>query len=240
LKLTVFQTITFIGILTSAIAQTNITQQNQSWWAYISQTRISNRISVGADGHLNPTAFAMLAGYVNYHFKTEKNLSTAVGYAHLWIPIQQTDIIRIEQRAWGQVLLSYNKGKSWRFTHRFRCDARFREKIVNNQKTDDYNFNWRLRYMFQLRYNFPKKETDKGQYYAAIANEYLFNVGDEIVNKIRFDQNRVSLSIGYQIKNITLQVGYMNRTSKAPTRETYTMNHTLLVWVFHNFDLRKK
>ena len=73
-----------------------------------------------------------------------------------------------------------------------------------------------------------------------VSDEILFNAGHEIKNDFRMDQNRISLGVGYQRKNMTFQVAYMNQLIESNTDYTFKMNHNLQILVFHNFDLRKK
>ena len=72
------------------------------------------------------------------------------------------------------------------------------------------------------------------------SDEILFNAGHEIKNNFRMDQNRISLGAGYQIKNMTFQIAYMNQVVESNTDYTFKMNHNLQIFVFHNFDFRKK
>jgi hypothetical protein len=45
---------------------------------------------------------------------------------------------------------------------------------------------------------------------------------------------------GLRHKGLLLQTGYMNRYVQSPVAGRYTSNHTLVVWLFHNIDLRKR
>jgi hypothetical protein len=59
-------------------------------------------------------------------------------------------------------------------------------------------------------------------------------------NHFRLDQNRITLGMGYQIKNLSFQLGYMKQLILANTSDTFKANNNLQVFIFHNFDCSKK
>jgi hypothetical protein len=67
------------------------------------------------------------------------------------------------------------------------------------------------------------------------SDEILVNVGAEIKNKFRLDQNRVSAGAGIQLKKMTFQLAYMNQLIESPNVLDFRMNHNLQLLVFHNF-----
>lgn len=228
-------------VLHQSNAQTTINQEHQVWAGYMTNVRVSDKWSIWNDTHWVPDLFFLLRTGVTYHFGGKFNVNTTTGYARLWIYPSQKELrtFRPEHRPWGQTTLSYTDG-NYRHLFRFRYDARFRHRIANDELIDGYNFNWRLRWMYQVRYYLPQEESSEGRYFFVAANEYLLNVGREINNGIRMDQNRLSLGLGYQLDNVTFQIGYMNFLSKSNGSDTYFMRHTYLFWMFHNFDLRSK
>jgi hypothetical protein len=112
--------------------------------------------------------------------------------------------------------------------------------MKGDEKAEGYNFNWRWRYMAQFRYNIPKSEAQKGQFYAILAGEVLLNSGKEIKDNLRIDQYRLLVGGGYQINTLSFQLMYINRMTLATTTDIYTMNHTLSLWVFHQLKFKKR
>ena len=68
----------------------------------------------------------------------------------------------------------------------------------------------------------------------------IYDAGEEITNHFRLDQNRITLGMGYQIKNLSFQLGYMKQLILANTSNTFKGNNNLQVFIFHNFDCTKK
>jgi len=210
------------------------------WLGYITQTRVSDRISLWNDAHWVSHGFGIARTGVSYHFNNKPNIITTLGYAHLWIyPAAGNRTFRPEHRAWGQTTAAH-KFSDFNFFHRLRYEARFRRTIIEDHLMNEFNFNFRTRYLFQTKYNFTQNKEAKQKYYGLISDEVAYNFGKEVKNEFRLDQNRISLGAGCVINNITLQLAYLNQLSKAATTNTYSMNHHAQFLVFHNFDLRKK
>lgn len=227
----------------SATAQPQITQRDQYWLGYMTQGQISERWGCFNDFHFVPRGFIVLRTGLTFMPHKKLNLTTTVGYAKVYLYPSRTDFktLRPEHRPWGQTVYIHGLGKRWRVLHRLRYDARYRRKMQGDALAEGYHFNWRWRYMGQVRYNFPKKDTQQGNYYGVLAIELLYNSGKEIKNHFRLDQSRILLGAGYQRKQVSYQLSYMNRTVLSATRDdTYTMNHTLVLWIFHNYHLFKR
>ncbi len=213
-------------------------EKRQYWIGYLTQTKISKPISIWNDFHWVPESFFIARTGLTYHFDNKLKTTTTLGYAHAWFyPSEGNDTYRPEHRIFGQTTFSHKKN-SFSFFHRIRYEARFRGVIVDDFLQNEFNFNYRFRYLFQSRYFFT---TDKiGNWFAVASDEILFNAGHEIKNNFRLDQNRISLGLGYQTKNMTFQLVYMNQLIESNTEFSFRMNHNLQLLVFHNFDLSKK
>jgi hypothetical protein len=223
----------------SITAQTITSQNQRLWLGYITQSRMSESFSVWNDFHWVPDGFGVLRTGGSYHFNDKLNIITTGGYAYLWFhPPSSSGTGRPEHRPWGQTTASH-RSNQFSFLHRVRYEARFRKNVIKEEFQNEFNFNFRLRYLLQMRYFFPN-QTQTGKWFAMASDEILFNAGKEISSGFRMDQNRISLGIGFQYKNFTVQVAYMNQLIEAPNDFTFTMNHNLQILMFHNFDFRKK
>lgn len=214
----------------------NLTHTNQYWMGYMTQSRLSEQWGLWNDIHWVPESFFLIRTGVTYRFKSKYNLSATSGFARLWIYPSQEDLktFRPEYRPWGQVVLGYNPNKV-RHLQRLRIDARFRRNILQDELLDGYDFNWRFRYMYQWRYDFNPNQV-QNYFYASVSNEVLFNLGQNINNQFRLDQNRFQLSYGYQMDKLAIQLGYMNFLALENSTNTLNMKHTFLVWIFHQID----
>lgn len=124
-------------------------------------------------------------------------------------------------------------------TNGFRYDARFKQRLEDNILLDDYEFNWRLRYFLMATYPISKNTEKNTSCYAYSFNEILFDTGEIINNGFRLNQNRFTVGIGYQIKDLKIQVGYINMIKNPPVSGNKIMANTAMLMVFHNFDFRK-
>jgi len=234
------KTIAFIILLTScfkAFSQSE-TENEQLWIGYLTQSKISKNYSLWNDTHWVPDNFYIIRTGLTYHFDNKLKTTTTLGYALAWFyPPEGQETFKFEQRPWGQTTISHSS-KSFNFFHRLRYEARFRSVIVADERTSDYDFNFRFRYLFQAKLYF-KNQLNSNRFYALVSDEIMFNAGDEITNEFRFDQNRIALGLGYQTKNMTFQLAYMKQVILANTTDTHKVNHNLQIFIFHNFDFRK-
>lgn len=227
----------FLSICKS-YSQDKITENQLLWFGYITQSKIADNLSWWNDVHWVPESFGLARTGLTYHFGKKNQMTTTFGYAFGKIyPPEGNETFRPEHRLWGQTTLSH-KHNDFSFLHRLRYEGRFRGKIIEDHLQNEFNFNYRIRYLLQARYYFKNQE--KGKFYLMASDEALFNVGHEIKNNFRLDQNRISFGVGYQLKQMTFQAAYMNQMIESNTNYTFKMNHNLQILVFHNFDLRKK
>ena len=192
------------------------------------------------DTHWVPDNFYIIRTGLTYHFDNKLKTTTTLGYALAWsYHPEEQETFKFEQRPWEQTTISLSS-KSFYFFHRLRYEARFRKTIIEDRATSDYNFNYRLRYLFQMRYNFDKNPKTGNRFYTLASDEIMFNAGEEITNSFRFDQNRVTLGFGYQTKNMSFQLAYMKQLILANTSDISKVNNNLQLFIFHNFDFTSK
>ena len=100
----------------------------------------------------------------------------------------------------------------WLFTHRFRLEQRWLQRIVNgtNGPVKDWNYLNRFRYQFRAQYRLKAKGNQ--EWYAAAADELFIGAGKNLGTNI-FDQNRLFLLTGYKFsRKFSLEAGYFNQT----------------------------
>lgn len=156
------------------------------------------------------------------NFKLHENVTAHLGYA--WIetfpygdyPIAANGTFS-EHRIYEQLNMRQT-AKKFLFTHRFRIEQRWLERMVSgvNGWIKDWYFLHRFRYQFKSQYKLWSKNNQ--QLYAAAADEIFIGAGKSASVNI-FDQNRLFLLMGYAInKRITLEAGYMNQTLQQSRR----------------------
>jgi hypothetical protein len=222
-----------------ALAQTTgVDTRHQLWLGYMTQTRLSERYGWWNDAHLVPGSFYVLRTGLTYRW-TER-LHATLGYAYLGLALssENRELKRPEHRPWGQMGYNQRFAQHWSFTARWRQDARFRRNVTNGQLAPGYGFANRSRLLVGLRRDFP--ELGLGEHavpYATLGNEVLV---EWTFSGARLDQNRVIVGIGLARRDVSLQLSYMNRyVQLAPGAASRgVMNHTLVLWLFQNFDLR--
>ena len=121
---------------------------------------------------------------------------------------------------------------------RIRTEQRWRESLdaTTIEPSGEYIFNYRFRVLFSASIPFTKGERP---WNFMAANEVLLNFGENIVYNT-FDQNRLTLGVRKRInKNWSFDCGYMLVYQQLPNGSSYTVNHTLRLFFYGIFDLRK-
>lgn len=120
-----------------------------------------------------------------------------------------------------------------------RLEERFRTKVVDNELTSDYNFNYRIRYAVAFTIPLKGKTVTEHTPFLFINNELMVNFGSEIVNNY-FDQNRFFIGAGYQFTpGLNAQVGYLNVFQQLSAPATFRHIDAIRLFVFHNLDFRR-
>ncbi|MEO5892541.1 MAG: DUF2490 domain-containing protein [Ferruginibacter sp.] len=238
-----------VGLVFSVSAQsTKSTEQvNQLWLGYLSQVRFSDRWGLWTDLHLRTkekfaTNFSqsIIRLGLTYYVNDATKLTAGYAYVSIYPSAANKNVTQPEHRPWQQIQWHTKYGNK-RMMQWFRLEERFRRKILNDSTLGDgHNFNYRLRYNFWYDVPFSKKGIVPGTLSLVVNDEVHINFGKEIVNNY-FDQNRFFLGLKYQINDQNnLQVGYMNQFQQLAAGNRYRNIHTLRLFYFQNFDLRKK
>ena len=224
-----------------AAQEKQVDTDSQVWTAAFGNIRFSDANSLFVDLHYVGHSFAVTRAGIVYHLSND--IAATAGFARLWLTVPGSGHDRLERhehRPWAQVFVRSPLPGNFSMTHRLRYDLRFRERVANGEVRQGYNFNHRLRLQETVQLNLPWLKLGKVTPYVVLADEVLLNFGEEVVYNT-FDQNRLSLMVGGQLRSIRLQTGYMNRfvqSAAAPGR--YSNIHTLVIWLFYNLDIRRQ
>ena len=236
-------------ILSNAViltAQKTVTTDEQTWLAIFNQTRLSSKWGFWFDAHLRlkddfvgDLSQAIVRAGPTYYVNNDLRLTAAYAYVHFFPAPGHTNIGLPEHRPWQQVQW-FIRGSDARLMQWIRLEERFRRKtFTDNELGEGYNFNWRIRYNFALFLPITKKRFEPGGLQFLINDEVMVNFGKNIVYN-HFDQNRFFVGLVYQInKHAQLHGGYMNLYQQLAAGNKFRNQHTVRVFYFHNFDLRK-
>lgn len=220
--------------------ETEYTQQ--AWFAYCNQTRLTNRSGIWLDLHLRmdedfKPAVSIFRGAYLYFLSDNVRLAAGYAYATQYVNIEDAPDIP-EHRVWQQV--QWFEKKKWFSTMQWlRLEERFRRKVDEGQLTDDYTFNYRIRYAVAFTIPLKGKSVTPKTPFIFINNELMVNFGSEIINNY-FDQNRFFVGLGYQLTpGLNAQIGYLNVFQQLPPYATFRHIDAVRLFVFHNLDFRK-
>ncbi|MFN3402569.1 MAG: DUF2490 domain-containing protein [Cytophagaceae bacterium] len=219
--------------------------REQLWLGYLNQSRFSNKVGSWvevqhrmSDNFTDRNFLSMFRGAITYYFRDNLRLHIGYAYVHHY-PATGLSTARPEHRPWQQIFFT-NKYNGYTTLQWLRLEQRFVRKVAADVLQDDYRFNFRLRYNFSLFIPLKGKEMKEKTPFFAIIDEVFINFGKEITYNY-FDQNRFFIGFGYQFSSqLNAQLGYMNVYQQEAAGNRFVDNHCIRLFVFHNFDLRKK
>jgi hypothetical protein len=231
----------------SVLAQKTINEDEQSWFAIINTTRLSNRWGIWFDAHMRlkddfvqKPSLAIVRGGPTYFVNNDLRLTAAYAFINVFPESAHPEISRPEHRLWQQVQwLSHIQKARW--MQWVRLEQRFRRNLSDQGLLDEgYQFNWRMRFNGLLTVPLGKDAFRPGGLQAIVNNELMVNFGKNIRFNY-FDQNRFFVGLGLQTAPASqLQLGYLNVFVQSPAGDRFTNIHALRMFYTHNFDFRKK
>ncbi len=232
---------------TALVAQKTTTTEEQTWFGVLTQTRLTNKWGIWFDAHLRlkenfvgDLSQSIVRAGPMYYVSDDIRLTAAYAYVHNFPAPGHTNIGLPEHRPWQQVQW-FMRGPKARLMQWVRLEERFRRKILNdNELGEGYNFNWRIRYNFALFLPITKKRFEPHGLQFLVNDELFVNFGKNIVFN-HFDQNRLFVGLVYQVnKHGQLHAGYMNLYQQLAAGNQFRNQHTVRIFYFHNFDLRRQ
>ncbi|WP_164675199.1 DUF2490 domain-containing protein [Anditalea andensis] len=226
--------VTFYLIICSTKAQ-NITHEGEVWGGYISSIGITDKWSIWNDFHYVTNTFFVSRHGLTY-YPTSK-IDITAGYAYVITNTEFSDqLIRPENRLWGQAVARFPLSSRLRLQVRYRHDYRARKQIINDQVIDSRINYHRSRIMSALRYNI-KTYSNGNQWHIDVMDEFLYDIGTKVNNGV--DQNRLYLLNGITGNNYTFLAGYHLRAIPTGPGQL-TFRHGLTVWFIHYIDFKRK
>ena len=210
------------------------------WIGYANQTWLTPRIGTWFDvglrwsGLMGEWNTYLVRPGLNYRLSDE--VTATVGYALFGqrLPGAAPLTVRMEHRPWQQVNWVQNAGRV-QVTQRYRAEQRFIHRTAGSELTKGYRFNHRLRY--QLSGAISLRDSTRKALVLLVGDEILINAGRQVVYN-HFDQNRVFVTLGYQLtKTFSLQAGYMYTFSQLALGNQFLHGHVWRLSLLHNVKL---
>lgn len=240
MKHLLIQILIALAIAYTASGQSNIANQANSWYIFMGNHRISEKLGLHTEFQwrredlIKTGQQSLLRFGLDYH-ADQANVLTA-GYA--WIltfpygeqPVPETFA---EHRLWEQWATSHRAGRFY-INHRYRLEQRFLERPAE----DRYVFRQRMRYRLLLNYPLGTRDWKDKQFFLAASAEPFMGFGRGH-GKNLLDQNRLYFAIGYRFHAKTnLQVGYLNQYIIKTDGIHHERNHNFQIGFTHNLDFR--
>lgn len=243
----IFLSIFLMFSLISAIAtgQTNyhekqVTQYNQSWVSLISNLRFTEHWGLMADLQASKQGFfkddsyyLVRVGAVNW---INGKYPVAYGISQTWIAPKEG------YNTWSNDFKTYQQWTSlhqeglFSILHRIRVEQRWREVVVDDQKTGTKLFSIRLRY--QAGFEAKVFKSNKLPVISA-SDELIVQFGKDVVYNA-FDQNRFFIGLKQRISSaLSFDIGYMNVFQQKTTGYQYDSTDLFRLFFFYMPDWRK-
>lgn len=224
-------------------AQKEIEFRKQLWFAYLNQTRLTNKSGLWVDIHhrltnnfLRESSANILRIAYTYYITDQTRLMAGYGYITNFSPEPLPDVP--EHRPWQQIWWADRKN-GLTLNQYLRIEERYRRQVADGELTTGYNFNWRFRYSFALTLPLKGKQVAANTPFLFFHNEIHINAGKEIANNY-FDQNRLFLGLGYQLTSqLNAQLGYLFVFQQLAAPGKFVYVDAVRFFIFHNLDLLK-
>ncbi len=216
-----------------------ILRDNQLWLGYYNSLVFNSKWSMNSDmqfrtkNEMKHYSQALIRSDVSYKLKDRITISVGLAHFRYFITDEKT---RGEWRPWQELKLTDKTGIC-KIIHRLRVEQRFNETFKNSEATNDYQFNFRFRYKFDLRYPILKEKEEGNNVYALIGNEVMINAGNSITYNY-FDQDRLYVGINYEVnKKLSLQLQYMHVWQQGSNGLTLNSNEVIRFNIYHTINL---
>lgn len=241
-------TLFFLLLVFSAFGQNpekKYNRQQQTWLAYLNQTRFSDKWGIWLDVHyrrtgnfIDKSTQAIFRPGITYYITDRSKLTLGYAYVHHFPAKGHENIAQPEHRIWQQFQW-HQKFTGFNTMQWIRLEERYRRKIRDNDNlAEGYNFNYRVRYNFAVSIPLKGKTIEPGSFFLFLNDELHVNFGKEIVNNY-FDQNRAFVGLAYQLDtHSNIQLGYMNVFQQLASGNSYNSTHAIRLFLLHNLDFR--
>ena len=227
-----------IPLSTKAQPHTTI-HTNVLWMGYGSMIRFHKKWSVMNDVQLRTTNWAdkwLLYGFrAGLNYDITRSVAVAAGLT-LFEGAQYAGedlFFKNEWRPWEEISCQVSL-KKINLSQRLRTEQRFLQQVVDNRKTKNYQYIFRVRYRFE--WQFPLKEN---KIKLLAGNEIFLNPG-YLSNSLFFDQNRAFTGLSFKLSsNTNLQGQYLKIFQWRSNTSVLEDQNAFRVNIYQQFRTRK-
>ncbi len=228
----------FPVILFAQNVEPNIQKDNMLWLRYYNTIAINPKWSINSDAQLRTKNwyqhFSQTVLRVGISYNINDKLTVTMGGAHFRYFIID-GVTRGEWRPWQEFAV-HDRLSSIKLSHRFRLEERFNQLVKANEPTNDYVFNYRLRYKIDLLFPITKNGSGK-TLILLLGNELMVNAGKAITYNY-FDQNRSYLGLNLELnKKLALQLQYMHIWQQLSSGDTFLSTEVIRFNFYHTIAL---
>ena len=203
IKKRIFYLVCIVFISNNVKGQNPAENELGNWLMYFGTHKISEKYSLHYETQLRNyeviSNFNQLLPRVGLNYHIDESSIVTAGYA--FIPTQNEfdkgwgEEMVTENRIWEQFILrnSINRVK---IRHRYRLEQRW------VKAGDITTYKNRARYMFSVK--LPISKNEESPLFISLYDEIFLNISDN-----PFDQNRLFAALGYQVKQMNIQLGYL-------------------------------
>ncbi|MCA1763650.1 MAG: DUF2490 domain-containing protein [Flavobacteriales bacterium] len=218
----------------------DIDVNSQFWISTNNVFQITDKWAILNDIHIRRTEFVKNPSFYFLRFGAQYRLGNghqvAGGYAHLWLERSggNWDQFLNENRIYQQYSIAHAFPNT-NILFRVRNEQRFFNNVVDRESLGDNFMVNRFRLLLSL--GIPLSPESRTQ--IILADEIHLNFGENVVYNT-FNQNRLTIGIKHKLSETwSFDLGYMLVYQQFPSGVDYDLNHTLRLFFYGRFDLRK-
>lgn len=229
--------ILFVPVASKAQHKTEYT--NMLWAGYYNTLQFNKNWSLVSDAQLRKRDWTekwsqlLVRSGLSYTFNDHVAVTGGFAFFKNAQYVEKQLFLKNEWRPWQE--FSYQaKINKINFIQRLRTEQRFLQQVVNNKKSKNYEYIFRLRYRFD--WQFPLKENNLK---LLIGNEVLVN--PFFINSSRFfDQNRTFAGLQFKLlSNTSLQCQYLKIFQWRSNTSVLEDQNVFRINIYQQFNFEK-
>jgi hypothetical protein len=246
----------FVSLKTYAAQNVRVSNKNAiGWYNYFGTFKFSKKLGLHTeyqfrrDDWVKNWQQSLLRVGLNYQIVPKLQFRAGYGWIETFsygdIPINSMGKQFTEHRVFESITIT-DKVSILDITHRFMLEQRFSGKYSNGnlKKEDAFIYTNRMRYMYRMQIPLKGKSIVNSTPYLVVFDEIFIGFGKN-VNENVFDQNRISVLLGYKLNDIfRLEGGYLNQIvqlgREVDNKNVFQYNNGIILNFFINVDLNKK
>lgn len=228
-------------ILFGVGAQINASEKHnyQQWHTYFGGLQFNEKWSAPYDVQIRLrdgiSDKGQILARLGAQYAINKKASVLLGYAYITSYADLTDTYFPEHRIFQQFTYKTPVNK-WDMVHRARLEQRLIGTKATSMSGQSETMDWQYRNRFRY-FNRSTIRIKEGSFYVALQEELFFNLWRKTSSGARFDQNRLLLAVGHEIRpQLRVDMGYMNQFVLSAVGSKI-INHAIQFSVYHQIYL---